>query len=231
MFISLTFFTLVGAALRQSCPSAATTTGILTFTNTTGATIGAFAGGFILLPGAGVEASFLLLAVLYGVIAALVLRRDVIRSRIVYAAIGTYCLSLALFPDGSMPTRHLMTAAARWAAADEWRVIDYEEGLAETILNVEEMIYGKRQSLRLITNSVSMSSTSFNSRRYMKLYVYLPVAIHPAPKNALLISYGVGSTAKALTETSDFEEIDVVDISRDILEMNSIVFPASQSVV
>jgi hypothetical protein len=57
------------------------------------------------------------------------------------------------------------------------------------------------------------------------LYVYLPVALHPHPRRALLISYGVGSTAKALTETGAFEEIDVVDISRDVLEMNSIVFP------
>jgi spermidine synthase len=78
-----------------------------------------------------------------------------------------------------------------------------------------------------VTNSLSMSSTRFNARRYMKLYVYLPVAIHPNPKNALLISYGVGSTAKVMTETASFEEIDFVDISKDVLEMNSIVFPDS----
>jgi hypothetical protein len=61
----------------------------------------------------------------------------------------------------------------------------------------------------------------------MKLYVYLPVAVHPEPRKALLISYGVGSTAKALTDTESFEVIDAVDISRDILEMSSVVFPDS----
>ena len=70
-----------------------------------------------------------------------------------------------------------------------------------------------------------MSSSAFNARRYMKLYVYLPVAVHPNPRNALLISYGVGSTAKALSDTESFEKIDIVDISRDVLEMNSVVFP------
>ena len=32
-------------------------------------------------------------------------------------------------------------------------------------------------------------------------FVYLPVALHPGVRSALLISYGVGGTAKALTET------------------------------
>ncbi len=70
-----------------------------------------------------------------------------------------------------------------------------------------------------------MSGTGWGARRYMKLYVYLPVALHPDPKSALLISYGVGSTAKALTDTPDFQTIDVVDISPEILEMSAIVYP------
>ncbi len=59
----------------------------------------------------------------------------------------------------------------------------------------------------------------------MKMYVYLPVAIHPAPRKALLISYGCGVTAKALTDTAEFRQIDVVDISKDILDLSSVVYP------
>jgi hypothetical protein len=33
-----------------------------------------------------------------------------------------------------------------------------------------------------------MSTTEFQARRYMKLYVYLPVAVHPNLRKALLIS-------------------------------------------
>ncbi|MFC1639468.1 fused MFS/spermidine synthase [Gemmatimonadota bacterium] len=226
-FLSGIFFTLAGAALRKTCPSATTTTGILTLANTTGAAVGAFAGGFFLLPVAGIESSFLVLSVLYGVIALLVLKKGTLASPYVYSAIGTYIVTMALFPAGAMPRHHLTTAAARWAGDNEWQVVEYREGLSETIIYVEELMFEKPQFLRLVTNSLSMSSTRFNARRYMKLYVYWPVAIHPNPKTALLISYGVGSTAKALTETESFEEIDVVDISRDVLEMNSIVFPDS----
>ena len=91
-----------------------------------------------------------------------------------------------------MGNRHLVTAAARWAASDDWRVLEVREGLTETNIYLESLVFGRRQYLRLVTNSLSMSSTRFNARRYMKLYVYLPVAVHSNPRSALLISYGVG---------------------------------------
>jgi hypothetical protein len=62
----------------------------------------------------------------------------------------------------------------------------------------------------------------------MEAFVYLPVAIHPHMRRALLISYGVGSTARALTETKELERIDVVDISRDILAMAPLAIPQGE---
>jgi hypothetical protein len=63
----------------------------------------------------------------------------------------------------------------------------------------------------------------------MKLYVYLPLALHPDTRDTLLISYGVGSTAKALTDSRRLETIDVVDISEDILEMSNIIYPGDDN--
>lgn len=221
-------FTLVGAALRRDYPSAAVTAGSLTFANTTGAGLGAFAGGFLLLPSLGMEASFFLMAVLYAGIALLLLGRARAPKGAVYATGGALALTFALFPWGAMRERHLMATAGRWAGSRDWKVVGLREALDETILYVEEFIFGQaHQGYRLVTNSLSMSTTEFHSRRYMKLYVYLPAAVHPALRSALLISYGVGSTAKALTETAELGRIDVVDISRDVLEMNAIVFPDS----
>ncbi len=59
----------------------------------------------------------------------------------------------------------------------------------------------------------------------MKLYVYWPMAVHPDLKRALLIGYGVGNTAKALTDSKSLETIDVVDLSRDILRSSDVVYP------
>jgi spermidine synthase len=77
----------------------------------------------------------------------------------------------------------------------------------------------------MLTNGYSMSATSLCGLRYMRLYVQLPVAIHADMKSALLIRYGVGTTAKALTDTRSFKRIDRVDISRDVFEMSRIVYP------
>jgi hypothetical protein len=70
-----------------------------------------------------------------------------------------------------------------------------------------------------------MSGTNAPAQRYMKLFVHLPMALRPKSEHALLISYGVGMTAKALTDTRGLRSIDVVDISRDALEMSEIVHP------
>src|SRR6185503_13301634 len=68
-------------------------------------------------------------------------------------------------------------------------------------------------------------TTGYGVRRYQKLYVYWPVAVHPDVKRALLIGYGVGNTAKELTDSAAIESIDLVDLSRDILSMAPVVFP------
>jgi len=55
--------------------------------------------------------------------------------------------------------------------------------------------------------------------------VWWALAVNPDARKALLISYGVGNTAKALVDTRQLESIDVVDISRDILELGVVAFP------
>ena len=79
-----------------------------------------------------------------------------------------------------------------------------------------------------MTNGYSMSATTFRGRRYMSLYVYWSLAVNPSARKALLISYGIGTTAKALTDARQLESIDVVDISRDILELGSLAFPGTR---
>jgi len=51
------------------------------------------------------------------------------------------------------------------------------------------------------------------------------VALHPDPRRALLICYGVGSTARALVRTPGLQSIDVVEISPTIVQGASVVFP------
>ena len=139
-------------------------------------------------------------------------------------AAGLLFAALVLFPGGQMAEKHLRVPVERWTKDAEVGAVAVREGVMETIIYVELRALGGRVASRLITNGLSMSMSDVASRRYMKAYVYLPMALHPAPRRALLISYGVGSTAKALVD-SELESVDVVDISRDVLDMASFVFP------
>jgi hypothetical protein len=55
---------------------------------------------------------------------------------------------------------------------------------------------------RLCTDSFWMSGTTVRGRRYMKLFVYWPIAVHPEPRRALLIS-----GAQFLAGTEELREL------------------------
>ena len=224
-------FTFLGAALRSRGREAAAASGTLALANTLGAMLGAPLAGFVLLPRLGVERSLFGLAAGYAIVAALTLDGDALRgpsgagARVSLAVAAlAFVGTLALFPFGLMQNRHVRVALAPWTA-DGSRVVAEREGLTETIAYLRRALLGETVSTRLVTNGFSMSSTNLSAERYMRLFVYLPVALRPEPKRALLISYGVGMTAKALADTRSLEAVDVVDISRDILELGRIVFP------
>ena len=52
--------------------------------------------------------------------------------------------------------------------------------------------------------------------------MWWPVAVHPAPRRALQISYGLGTTSRALVETRELEHIDVVDTSASVLKLSAL---------
>ena len=223
-FLSGVLFTLAGQGLHQALHSPASTAGILALWNTMGAALGALAGGFVFLPIFGMEMSLFILCVLYGALGLALLALPTLRTRMAWLCAAGFALSSALFPFDSMRAQHLQHAIDRFVPARLARVKKIRETPNQTLIYVERQIHGEHLSYTLLANGYSMSGTTTRAARYMKLYVYLPVALHTNIKDALLISYGVGSTAKALTDTRSLEHIDVVDISRDILEMNHIVY-------
>jgi len=202
----------------------------LTFANTVGAALGSLAGGFVLLPLVGMEDAIYIAALCYGCLGAWVLLRNPERRNApLFAAAAGFAAAVALFPFGSMESRHLPITIQRWIKSPEDRVVVVRESAAQTLVYIEQRILGKVHSHRVITNALSMAGSNNSARRYSKLYVYLPVALHPDPRRALVISYGLGSTAKAVTDTASFESIDIVDISKEMLEMSSAVHAEGES--
>jgi hypothetical protein len=192
--------------------------------------VGPLLVGFVLLPTWGVDRSLQLLAGLYALIGALTVTAGArpvgpAESIFTYAAGVILAVVVLFFPAGNTLERHLHPLVDNYAMGGAARQVAMREGVTETIIYMEERAFGAPVSYRMLTNGYSMSGTNINAKRYMKLFVYLPVALNPDAKTALLISYGVGSTAKALTDTAGLQSIDMVDISRDVFEMNDIVYP------
>ena len=230
--LSGVIFTLLGRALKEDRGGEAETAGALTLANTCGGLLGAPLAGFGLLPRLGIERSLFLIAVLYGGVAlATALDRSVSRARsraegwALAAGVLLFGAGVVLFPFGLMTGRYLPIVVERFAD-DGSRVVAVREGVMETAIYLRAEAWGEPVSHRLLSNGFSMSGTAVFPRRYMNLFAYWPLALHPAPRQALLISYGVGSTAQALADASWLTSIDVVDPSREILEMSRIAHPA-----
>ena len=217
-------FTFLGHALRAEAPEDARAAGLLTLANTVGAMLGSLLAGFVLLPLVGMEVALFLLACAYGGVAALALRSSSTpRRRLRLVAAGVFAVVLLLFPFGAM-SEHFRRVAALWPEGQGNGVASVKEGLSETVFLLRRDVLGQPLSFRLLTNGMGMSSTNYLAQRYMGLFVWLPLALHPEPRSALLISYGLGNTARALTATSELTRIDVVDVSPDVLRMSPLVW-------
>ena len=224
-------FTLQGAALHERLGGdAARSAGLLTLANTLGAVVGSFATGIFALPAWGLERCLLAAAALYAIAALAMLRRPLWRSVPSVAGIvglAACAAAFALFPRGALTERFLPLALGSQFEQQGESLVALREARDGTLRLLRTDFLGEALSYRLLTNGMSMTGNDWHSRRYMEMFVTLPVALLPAPKQALLIGYGIGSTARALTREEGLERIVVVDPSAQTLELASMVFASS----
>lgn len=222
-------FTMLGKSLHTAMDDEIAAAGFFTMANTLGSMCGALIAGLTLIPLLGVEKSFFLLSCLYGVVILLTVHWEAVfrakRTVIAHSMmIGLFLASLAIYPFGLMQGVLLRISVAPFISEGMKRA-GFKEGVNETIQYLQKDLLGKPYYHYLMANSYSMASTAAIARRYMNFFVYWPQAAHPHIKRALLIAYGCGTTAKALTDTKSIEHIDIVDTSKDIVRMSALVFP------
>lgn len=229
-FVSGVTFPMLGKSLHQNSLSASKAVGLLTMANTTGAMVGALLAGFVLIPVLGIENAFFALALIYGM-TALIFQTSAVRIlffkkiNVAKTSVAIFFIALLCFPFGIMEGSYIDISSELYSDLTGEKRVVWREGVTETIQYMRKDIAGRPYYHRLITNNYSMSATSKEARRYMKYFVYWPVSLLEAPKKALLICFGCGSTAKALTDTKSLEEIDIVDISKDIVELSNVIYP------
>lgn len=217
--LSGSLFTLLGAQLRGVEDNPQSAIGRLTFANTLGAAAGAALGGFALLPTLGMERSLFVLAAGYVLLSLLLVTRGR-WTRMVAPAVAA--AALVLFPFGRID-QHLHNAAAVYKRVDRAVVAHVAQGPTTTLQVLRTDSFGEPVRWRLITDSYSMTGTNRTALRYMHLFAWLPLSMHPEPRRALLISYGAGSTARALLDDPGLQALTIVDISTEILAASRLV--------
>jgi spermidine synthase len=223
-------FTLIGQSAYDRIGESTETAGLLTMLNTAGATLGSVLAGLVLLPSLGMEKSLFVLSVCYGGVALCAAKKSDFAplgrpTALNVTAVLLFLASIVCFPFGAMESHILDVGRATFGDKTGWKPVAVREGITETSQYWQKHLSGQLLWTRLVTNNHPMSGTANQARRYMNYFVYWPLAVHPNPKSALLICFGVGSTAKALTDAKGLQSIDVVDISSDILANSAVIFP------
>jgi spermidine synthase len=191
-------------------------TGITTFFNTMGAAVGPLLASFLLLPGLGYQWSLVLCAAGYALLGILVSDRSnwSFRRPIGLATAGFWvalALIVVVFPY------HRDDVHFAYARHFLGRLVKKIEGPSDTYQLLRYDLFGEPYHYQLVASGFSMSGTSPQSQRYMRMFAYLPLAFRPESEDVLLICYGCGSTADALLHGRHVKRMDVVDISKEVI--------------
>jgi predicted membrane-bound spermidine synthase len=180
--------------------------------NTLGGIAGTLITGFVLIPWLGLVRTLGTLAILGGLIgiaAAMSLAAGG-RTRWAIAAVGAASIFAALATPADQLARLL-------PAARTGNIVFYEESGPATVAVVETSNASHRFH-RLYIQGVSNSGDAMPSLRYMRLQALLPLIIHNGdPKSALVIGYGTGITAGALSQFPGLQQRVVSELLPAVL--------------
>ncbi len=204
-------FPLANAIVQRAEAAVGRRAGLLYLANTFGAVCGALATGFLLLPLLGMQRSATVLMVAAG-LAVIPLHESGGSKRTrptlsISLTISTIAIALWF----SLPSDYLLSRALLFSPG---RAYTLSEGITELIAVTD----GPDGGRVLVTNGHPMSSTELLSQRYMRAMAHVPLLTLDNPRRVLVICYGVGNTAHAATLHPTVQGVDVVDLSRHVLE-------------
>ena len=221
-FLSGILFPSIIAALQAGMGDRRSSAGLAILGNTTGAAVGPLLTTFLLLPSIGFErtlmvcaAAYILLAVAAGTRASWWPWRS--RGLFTCTLAATAILLLFLFRHGR--AEEAFAHARQPFQKDGSYLVRKIEGNADTLQLLRRDLLGEPYYYRLLTNAFTMSDTRYQNQRYMRLFAYLPLTLRPETENALLICFGCGMTANALLHDPHLQHLDIVDISKEVLDL------------
>ena len=192
---------------------AGVSTGRLLTTNTLAGVLGALLMSFAALPALGQQRSYYGVALLLGAVAAVC--SSLLAVRWPQRVSGALALSLVVALALALPNDAILRTHFRSGS----HVVAVREGSTTTAAAALRLAYGQPYYAELLTPGVSMSNTGPPARRYMSMMAHAAMFSARGRERALLICYGVGNTARALLSHRTLGQLDVVDISREVLSL------------
>jgi spermidine synthase len=215
-FLSGILFPSIAACVQASVEDRMNSAGITTVFNTTGAAFGPLLASFLLLPSIGYQWSLILCAAGYALLSIFVSERSSwsFRRPIALVRAGFWvalALIVAIFP---YHRDEVHFARARHFLG---HLVKKVEGSSDTYQLLRYDLFGEPYHYQLLSSGFSMSGTSPQSQRYMRLFAYLPLGFRPESEDVLLLCYGCGVTADAFLHGSHVKRMDIVDISKEVI--------------
>jgi len=190
--------------------------------NTAGAILGAFAAGFVLIPLLGSQRSIQLMAwgnLAVGAAVLIAASRHRARNRVlVIAAVGVAAFGLTL----GFPASHLVDLFRPPGASE---LLYHDEGESGTVTVVEYENGGRM----LRVNGAGEVPTDHPSIQIFRLLGTLPLLIHPAPEEVMVIAFGGGITLAA-AELLEPGHIDCVEVVPGVVRAAPYFAPYNRNV-
>jgi spermidine synthase len=208
-------FPLANAVIQRTESAVGRRAGVLYLFNTLGAVCGSLVTGFVLLPAFGIQKTATMLTLAAASAAGplyLATGRQPGSKRSL--AVSMLLSALALGAWLSLPADYVLGRALLFPLQ---RAYTLSEGITELIAVTD----GPDGGRVLVTNGHPMSSTELLSQRYMRAMAHIPLLALDNPQSVLVICYGVGNTAQAAALHPTVRRVDVVDLSRHVLEHSS----------
>ena len=209
--------------------------------NTVGTLAGSVIAGFVALPILGIKVTLELAVLLNVLIGLLVLATEydnVRHQRLILGAVLASLLVGGVYKFTMGPwDQHVLSAGLyrnrqRIPDYDSYRqkvgaqrdLIFYRDGIDATIAVAD--LRGPEADRMLIING-KVDATSSKDMATQKLMAHLPMLLHPNPERVLIVGVGSGSTIGSVIAFDSVKEVDVVELSKDVIEASRLFAPVN----
>ena len=209
--------------------------------NTLGAVLGSFAGGFLLIPVIGVEATILSATTINLGLGVYFLWRGGLLTRPLPIALAAVLMLLPLAVSRLPAWDIVLLNSAPYLYAGQYqnsarftdqdlarairqdrRLLYAEEGISSTVT-----VWDLRGERFMRVNGKVIASSEGKDLRSHSLLAHLPLLLHPNPRDALLIGLGCGISLGA-AERHPLRSIDCVELSPEVVEATSLFSETNQ---